>query len=449
MLLHVAAILAVAVGQVDGATDRPKEPPGNGPVDEASPPGIDAPTSPAARADDDITGPPGVPYMPSVGSGRLQQGFLLDGAVLTAVRTRTLTVTSAAAEWGTDLEITPGLAVDAWFPNFFLTAGYAPRITIPFGTGTTETAILNRATFRASWKFDPLWTLTPEGVFVFGDYSQLMPASTPGGAGPPPTQLDPVRSFQTYPYVGIDTRVRLDGQFSPRTRIAVWGGYFDTGGVGAAGEAAQPRAWGPQGDVTFAWDASRAATLATSVAAQGWLMQGSEYFFLTTVTEAWTHSWSTDVQTTLAAGGGYANRDVESQTAARHLVPVVSAAFRYHPGSTAPLRLTLDAALGPYYDTYARIPYQRITAGASVDWRPSDQWALAASLAFALAPYTVRVPESYGTGGASASFAPLPFLVLTAGAFTQSQFQGQATPTGAFRQWTIYLSLALRERLSL
>lgn len=449
MLLHVAALLAVAVGQVDGAAERPRD--GSAiaaPAEDTAPPGAESPTSPAAQADDSITGPPGVPYMPSVGPARAQQGFILDGAVLTAVRTRTLTVTSTGTEWGTDLEISPGLAVEAWLPNFFLTAGYAPRIMIPFDTGSSQVAVLNRATLRATWKFSPLWSITPEGVFVFGDYSQLLPASTPGGPGPPPTQIDPVRTFQTYPYVGIDTRVRLDGQLSPRTRIAAWGGYFDSGGTGTAGELAQPRAWGPQGDVTVAWDASRSATLATSLAAQGWLMSGSEYFFLTTLTEGWTHSWSADLQTTLAAGAGYANREVESRTASGHFVPLVSATLRYRPASTAPLRLSVDAALGPYFDTYARIPYQRITVGGALDWRPSSQWAVAASLAFAMAPYTVRVPESYGSAGVSGSFAPLPFLVLTAGTFTQSQLQGQAAPVGAFRQWTIYLSAMVRDRLS-
>ena len=42
--------------------------------------------------------------------------------------------------------------------------------------------------------------------------------------------------------------------------------------------------------------------------------------------------------------------------------------------------LSLNAGLAPYFDIYARIPYQRITAGASLDWRPSDAWQVGASL---------------------------------------------------------------------
>ena len=67
----------------------------------------------------------------------------------------------------------------------------------------------------------------------------------------------------------------------------------------------------------------------------------------------------------------------------------------------------------------------------------------------ALAPYTVRVPESYGTAGLSASFAPVPFLVLTDRRIRPGQFQGAADSGGTFRQWTGYFSLTLRDRLAL
>ena len=114
---------------------------------------------------------------------------------------------------------------------------------------------------------DPLWTATALGIFVRGRLLQLVPASTPGGAGPPPPVLNPVRSFQTYPYVGIDTfaaRRRRLCRVGPRLRLA--GGYFDVGGTGTVGEANQPRTWGPQAEGAFAWDASRKATLTTTLA---------------------------------------------------------------------------------------------------------------------------------------------------------------------------------------
>ena len=455
MVLPVAAVLlALAVGQSDGSRDRragdgtaapaaqtPGQAPAQAPATEE--------TRPAA-ATTDFTGPPGVPYMPTVGPpGGAASGVFLGVALLSEVRVRTLAVTDAATTWGTDLEVTPGIALEVGSPRFSLSLGYAPRLTVPFDVGSLELAVLNRATLRSAWRAGELWTVTALGLFVVGDYSQLIPASTPGGVGPPPPVLNPVRSFQTYPYVGIDTLLRVEGDLSPRTRLRVAGGYFDVGGTGTVGEAIQPRAWGPQGEGSFAWDASRNATLTTTAAGQDWIMSGREYFFIATITEGWRQSWTAELDTTVLAGAGLSNREVESRTAAGKVVPVAGLRLDYHPESPQALRLILDLALSPFFDTYARIPYQRFTIGGSLDWRPSDAWQVGASLSAAIAPYTVRAPESYGTAGLSASYSPVSFLVLSIGGFGQAQFQGPTAGGGAFRQWTAYFSLGLRDRISL
>jgi hypothetical protein len=319
---------------------------------------------------------------------------------------------------------------------------------MPFAQDGFELAVLNRATLRAEWAPDPLWTVSALGDFVVGDYSQLVPASTPAGPGPPPPVLDPVRSFETYPYVGIDTLMRIDGVLSPRVRVRMAGGYFDIGGTGTVGEANQPRAWGPKGEIALAWDASRKGTLTTSAAGQDWIMSGRENFFLVAVTENWRQEWTSEFETTLGLGGGFANQEVASQTAAGKIVPIGRASLAYQSEWRQPLRFSLEVALAPFFDTYARLPYQRFTVGAFIDWRPSDAWRLSASLAGALAPYTVRAPESYGTAGLSASFAPVPILILSLGGFSQAQFQGATDGGGGFRQWTGYFSIALRDRLA-
>ncbi len=221
------------------------------------------------------------------------------------------------------------------------------------------------------------------------------------------------------------------------------------GGTGTAGQLAQPRTWGPQAEAAFAWDASRNATLTTTLAAQDWIMDGGFSIPLASLTESWKQAWTQEISTRVAAGAGLSNRDIESQTALSHLAPMAALQLDYHPESKEGLRLTLDAALAPYVDTYLRIPYQRFVASLTLGWRPSDAWQLGLLLSGVLAPYTVRAPESYGSAGVSANFAPLPFLVLTLGGFTQVQFQGPPGTTGAFRQWTGYFSLALVDRLVL
>ena len=178
-------------------------------------------------------------------------------------------------------------------------------------------------------------------------------------------------------------------------------------------------------------------------------MVGDWNIILASFSEGWTQAWTNELDTTLSAGVGLANRDIASQTAAGHLVPVAGFRLDYHQESKQPIHARLDATLAPYADAYLRVPYQRFTFGGSIEWRPSDAWLAGASLSFVLSPYIDRAPESYGTAGLSASFAPVQFLVLSLGAFSQSQFQGSVTSGGAFRQWTTYLSVALRDRFGL
>jgi hypothetical protein len=450
-----AALLALSLGQAVGSQGRGDVPPAvpqgtqpsvtpGTPVVTATPPPV---VGPAPGTSDDFAGPAGVPFMPTVGRPATDvRGIFLDAALLTQVRTRSLNESDGSTTWGTELEVTPGLALEVNAAEFSLSVGYAPRLTVPFDAGGFQLALLNRANLRTDWRVDPLWLIQALGVFVFGDYSQLNPASTPGGAGPVPPVINPVRTFQTYPYVGIDTLLRVEGTLSPRARLRLQGGYFDVGGTGAVGQANQPRAWGPQGEAAFSWDISPAGSLITTLGGQDWIMANQVYVFIATLTESWRQAWTSELETTFGLGAGYSNREVESATAARKVVPVARGTLVYQTTSRQPLRLTVDVALGPYYDTYVQQPYQRVTISALLDWRPSDAWNVGASLTGALTPYTARAPESYGTAGVSANYAPVPFLILTLGGFVQSQFQGPESSVGTFRQWTGYLSIAFRDR---
>jgi hypothetical protein len=448
-----SALLALALAQ--GTATPPRA------TDGSTPSGLEAadvvatPTPPSTASEEDRI-LEGVAFIPSMMAGpqRSADGLFLDLALLSELRAQTLDISAGASSWTSTVEVTPGMGLELRTTRFTLSAGYAPRLTVPFNTGKFQLAVLNRATFQAAWQADPNWTLTALGLFVVGDNSQLYPASTPGGAGPPPPVLNPVRSFQTYPYVGIDTMLRVDGSLSPRTRLRLGGGYFDVGGVGAVGLANQPRTWGPQADAEFSWDPSRTATLSTVVKAQDWMMPGvpgetgTFDTILATATEAWKQAWTTELETTLAVGAGLSNRSVDSQTAAGHVVPVATLRLEYRERVRHPLHFGVEASLAPYFDPYQYIAYQRFTFGGTIDWRPSESWQLAARISAALAPYTVRAPESYGIAGVSANFAPLPFLILTAGTFGQAQFQGPSGTSSSFRQWTAYFSVALHDRIA-
>ena len=53
-------------------------------------------------------------------------------AILSQVRARTLNVTNTSTGWSSDLELTPGIALEVVDPGFTLSLGYAPRLTVPF-----------------------------------------------------------------------------------------------------------------------------------------------------------------------------------------------------------------------------------------------------------------------------------------------------------------------------
>ena len=125
---------------------------------------------------------------------------------------------------------------------------------------------------------------------------------------------------------------------SRRTRLRLAGGYFDVGGTGTVGEVNQPRTWGPQAEGAFAWDASQATTLTTTITGQDWMMTGDFAILIGTLTESWRQAWTSDFETTLSAGAGLSNRVIESSTAVNKAVPVAGLKLDYHPESRQDLR---------------------------------------------------------------------------------------------------------------
>lgn len=457
-----AVLLSLALGQAGGArgataatsTASPRSQPTTAVAPGALPPdesdSVDAASNPMAAGLEEPM-PSGIPYLPTIGPAvRPPSGVFLDLGLLSELRTLTINASDTPTQWGTYAEVTPALAFELQDSRLLLSLGYAPRITIPIEVNDFGVAILNRATLRAEWRPDPTWTLSANVLAIVGDYSQLQPASTPGGAGPPPPVLNPVRSFETYPYVGIDASLRADVRLSERERIRFGAGYFDFGGVGATGTANQPRTWGPQGEVAFALDGSRTATLTTALAGQDWIFEAGNHVALISLTQSWRQAWSSEAATVASLGVAYSNVPIESATALDRYVPVASVRFDWRQDARHPLHFTCSAALAPYVDTYLAVPYERALFDVSLDWRVADAWQVVASVSAALAPHSVRAPESYGNAGMSVSYSPARVLILSAGGFSQAQLQGAPDGlSGAFRQWTAYLSVALRDWIGL
>jgi hypothetical protein len=150
----------------------------------------------------------------------------------------------------------------------------------------------------------------------------------------------------------------------------------------------------------------------------------------------------------LSAGAALSSTDSATFLTFSHLLPVASVGVSYHTDARHTVRLALDLALAPYVDTYVRTAYQRATARAAAAWSPSSSLLVDLYLAGAIVPYTAGTPDSYGTAGGSVGWSPGRIFTVSLGGFTQSQFQSPSGTTGGFRQWTAYLSVTLRDRLS-
>jgi hypothetical protein len=243
--------------------------------------------------------------------------------------------------------------------------------------------------------------------------------------------------------------LRAATQISARSRLRFAVGYFDVGGTGTEGALAQPRTWGPTAEGAWEWQVSPTGALTTAANVVDSILIDDAHILLATLRETWTQRWTPDLETTLSGGVATTNTDSNTFLTISHVLPVAGLGLRYFTDARHQFRLAFDAALAPYVDTYIRASYQRVTGTVALDWYPTAKLFLGAYASAAWVPYSVQAPESYGTAGVAATWAPVPFLTLGAGGFGLSQFQGQPVGGGAFRQWTGYLSVTLREKWAL
>jgi hypothetical protein len=456
LLPLAAALVALAASQAGGAptpvrppeTEEPQTPeqlqarkdvPAGSP--EAARPGV---------VEIDGAGQRGIPFLPSVPApAAAARGTTLDLAVMSLVRTQTISGADGGTIWGTDVEVTPGIGLETRLPTVNLAVAYGARFAIPVDATGADVAILQRGYLRADWNIDPLWVLSIDASGTYGDYSQLVPVATPGGTGAPPPALNPVRTFTTYPYLSLAGGLRLETQLAPRSRFRISAGYVDVGGIGEEGAAAQPRTWGPLASAAFDWNASAFAILTTAAAYQDSILVGNFAVQIGTLTETWRQQWTPELETTVSAGAALSSTDSATFLTFRHLLPVASAGIGYHTDVRHALKLGLDVALAPYVDVYLRIAYQRVTGRLGLDWRPDPTLLLGLYAAVGFVPYSVEVPDVFGTVGASIGWAPGRIFTFNLGGFSQSQIQGAQMTAGGFRQWTAYFSVTLRDLITL
>ena len=386
----------------------------------------------------------------------MRGGDPFDVGVLSQLRALTLQTAESAQGWGMDMEVTPGLGFAVNFAGLQIGGGYAARFTFPFNAiGDDLAAVLQLAYLRLAWNITALWTLSFTGNVTFGEFSDLVPIETPGASGAPPATLDPIRSFSTYPYLAALGRMVLSFQPSYRSRLRFSAGYSDIGGLGTLEEGQHPRTWGPSAEVAFDWALMPRGTLTSSVSFVDRRVSDAPAIAVGTWLEAWTHRWSDDLETSIAAGLALTSSESARFLGAGFVLPVTSVTLRDDTDIRHAFRLRVNAALTPYVDPYVEeqltvvnSSYQRISATLGLDWHPARNLFVGALLELAEGPRLARPSPTDGMAGLSASWSPWRWFTVSGGAFSQLQGTAQGSFSIApFRQWTTYVSVSFSDHL--
>jgi hypothetical protein len=251
-----------------------------------------------------------------------------------------------------------------------------------------------------------------------------------------------VRTFSTYLYLSVDANASAAVNIRQSLRLRFSGGWFDVGGVGTAGEAAQPRTWGPRADVTMDVFVGPRAILSTTLAATNSQLVGGAAIRILAGAETWSHRWSGNLETSASLGVAAVNNPPAASVTAGNFIPVAGLKATWVQSSRDMVRFIAEVGLGPYVDTYLQAAYQRVTVRLGAEWFMGKQWKLEGSLASALVPFTIRAPESYAVLGASAVWTPVRWASLVAGGFAQTQLTGDTD--SRFVQVTGYFSASFQ-----
>ncbi len=384
-----------------------------------------------------------IPFLPSsAAANRPKTGTHLTGGVMGLLRTQNVSAQAGLSQWDTDMEVIPGLSFYSFGRKAQFTLSYVPRIYFPAVYHGASPSVLERANARVDWTPSTAWALAAWGNGIYGDYSQLVPSSTPGGPGPQTVTIQPIRSYSTYPYMSVDVNGSAAVSIRQRVRLRVAAGWFDLGGIGDAGQAAQPRTWGPRADASLDLFLGTRTTLSTTAAGtNNWLVGGYAIRVLAGA-ETWTQRWTAQLDTLVTVGVAAVNNPAIAAVSMGNFLPVAGAKVVWTQPSHDTIRLMAELGLGPYIDTYVQAAYQRITWRLGADWYMGRDWKFEGSLAGALVPYLVRAPESYGVLGASATWSPLRWLSLLGGGYVQTQLASAST--SRFVQVTGYLGVSVQ-----
>jgi hypothetical protein len=390
-----------------------------------------------------------IPVLPRGATARENRPNMELGANL-QLRTRTFRDDVGSTTAYVDLELTPGVAVNADVGAWTFALAYAPRLTLPELSQGRPLLVLNNATAQIIWHTTPAWTLVAQAAGSYGDQNQLTTTTSPGtppSPGNPGTPPTPVTSFAVYRYIGLSTWLRAAGQLSASTTLRLGAGYTDVGGLDEAGQVAQPRTWGPLGAASLEVDLSARDRLTTTVSGQLARFVGGASVLMGTLTESYRWRAIRGMEVVFTGGAAMTSTTPTTKLDFGHVLPVASATLVFSNGEQTrqPFRVNLELGLGPYIDPLVEVAYQRLTTAVGLEWRPSETWVVSGTFSGALVPYSDQPTQTYGSAGLAGGFIPWRWFQLNASVFTSRQFAGAALQVDNFTQFTFLFSATLRD----
>ena len=447
-----AAVLALAAAQ--SAASPPSTPSvgSTPPVSRVDAQGVSHTVPPDQETEQEGTPPESraaIPVLPSGSPGRENRPNMELGANL-QFRTRTFRTEGGSTSAYLDLELTPGAAVNADVGAWTFALGYAPRLTLPELSQGQPLQVLNSATAQVIWRTTPAWTLVAQASGSYGDQNQLSPTTSPGtppAPGNPGTPPTPVTSFAVYRYIGLSAWLRAAGQLSASTTLRLSAGYTDVGGLGDAGQAAQPRTWGPLGAASLEVDLSARDRLTTTLSGQLARFVPGSSVQMGTLTEAYRWRAVRGMELVFTGGAALTSTTPITKLAVGHVLPVLNASLVFSSWERArqPLRVNVELGLGPYIDPVVQVAYQRVVTALGVEWRPSEAWVLSGTFSGALVPYSDQPTQTYGSAGVAGGFIPWRWFQLNASVSASRQLQGAIPYADNFSQFTFLFSATLRD----
>ncbi len=348
----------------------------------------------------------------------------VDFGVASEAATRTVSIEGTSAQSALDASISPrvGLIVDE--SRLRLAVGYVPSLRwadTMSGRGLEGPDVMHGAHLTMSYQVDHRWRLGVAGSAAYGTRNFLAtPVTSPTGS----------QAFQAVPtlselrYGSGNASVSLAHDLERDLRATASLGYSIDGGVDGPSQATLPVARSIRLMSGLAWDATRTASLGTSLDVVANDLAASRRAVSALLRATWRQRSGPHDEWWLGAGGSGYYEEGAGRPAGSGILPAGEAGYEHtiliqteqgateqtgpgqatHGGQRIVERIAVRAT--PDFDRLTGDVLERVEVTGSAGWALGERWRVAATLNGGLIPRSNEAPASLVTGEASAGWRP-------------------------------------------